>query len=119
MSDISGRSRAFALALLFCLLPLSDAFAHCFVGARFLPATLATDDPCVADEMSLPTVAWLKRGARESITSRSRYGSASRFISESISRSDWRSKPCPFDPAAGGDGTGGGFRLVRVLGYAA
>src|ERR1700676_1789656 len=60
MSDIPGRSRAFALALLFCLLPLSDAFAHCFVGARFLPATLATDDPCVADEMSLPTVAWLK-----------------------------------------------------------
>ena len=36
----------------------SDALAHCFVGARFLPATLATDDPCVADEMSLPTVDW-------------------------------------------------------------
>ena len=36
----------------------SDALAHCFVGARFFPATLATDDPCVADEMSLPTVAW-------------------------------------------------------------
>ena len=35
-----------------------DVFAHCFVGARFLPATLATDDPCVADEMSLPTVTW-------------------------------------------------------------
>jgi hypothetical protein len=34
--------------------------AHCFVGARFLPATLATDDPCVADEMSLPTVSWSK-----------------------------------------------------------
>ena len=38
----------------------SDALAHCFVGARFLPATLATDDPCVADEMSVPTVAWSK-----------------------------------------------------------
>jgi hypothetical protein len=38
----------------------SDALAHCFVGARFLPATLAIDDPCVADEMSLPTVAWSK-----------------------------------------------------------
>jgi hypothetical protein len=34
--------------------------AHCFVGARFLPATLATDDPCVADEISLPTVSWSK-----------------------------------------------------------
>jgi len=55
--------RACALALLFGLLPLSNhAFAHCFVGARFLPATLATDDPCVADELSLPTVAWSQTG---------------------------------------------------------
>ena len=50
--------RAFALALVFATLPFTDAFAHCFVGARFLPATLATDDPCVADEMSLPTISW-------------------------------------------------------------
>ena len=42
--------------------PCSNAFAHCFVGARFFPATLATDDPCVADEMSLPTVSWSKTG---------------------------------------------------------
>jgi len=47
-----------ALAIVFAALPLSDAFAHCFVGARFLPATLITDDPCVADEMSLPTISW-------------------------------------------------------------
>jgi len=40
----------------------SDALAHCFVGGRFFPATLATDDPCVADEMSLPTVAVFKTG---------------------------------------------------------
>jgi hypothetical protein len=39
-------------------LSLSPAFAHCFVGARFFPATLAIDDPCVADEVSLPTVDW-------------------------------------------------------------
>jgi hypothetical protein len=48
--------------LLLVLLPLSEASAHCFVGARFFPATLATDDPCVADEMSLPTVAWSRTG---------------------------------------------------------
>jgi hypothetical protein len=53
---------AFALALLFMSLPLSDAFAHCFVGPRFFPATLIIDDPCVADEMSLPTVDWFKTG---------------------------------------------------------
>ncbi len=55
-------SRAFALALLFSTLSISSTFAHCFVGARFLPATLATDDPCVADEISLPTVAWSRTG---------------------------------------------------------
>src|SRR5580658_1363689 len=54
--------RAYALALLFACLPYSAAFAHCFVGARFFPATLAIDDPCVADELSLPTVDWFKNG---------------------------------------------------------
>src|ERR1700688_4308926 len=53
-------SRAFALALLFVALPCSRAFAHCFVGARFFPATLAVDDRCVADELSLPTIQWSK-----------------------------------------------------------
>ena len=52
--------RALAVVLLCAPVPLSHAFAHCFVGARFLPATLVTDDPCVADEMSLPTVSWSK-----------------------------------------------------------
>src|ERR1700730_17422127 len=51
---------SFALASFIALASTSDALAHCFVGARFLPATLATDDPCVADEMSLPTVSWSK-----------------------------------------------------------
>ena len=49
-------SLSFALASFIALASTSDALAHCFVGARFFPATLATDDPCVADEMSLPTV---------------------------------------------------------------
>src|SRR5271167_1789742 len=51
-----------ALALFVLILSLTPAAAHCFVGARFLPATLAVDDPCVADEMSLPTVSWSKTG---------------------------------------------------------
>lgn len=33
-----------------------DARAHGFAGSRFFPATLSTDDPFVADELSLPTV---------------------------------------------------------------
>src|SRR5262252_9590452 len=44
------------------LLTSSDARAHCFVGARFFPATLGIDDPCVADELSIPTVTWFKTG---------------------------------------------------------
>ena len=50
--------RRVALATAIAALPMSNAFAHCFVGARFFPATINTDDPCVADEMSLPTVAY-------------------------------------------------------------
>jgi len=34
----------------------SPASAHGVVGQRFFPATLTTDDPFVADELSLPTV---------------------------------------------------------------
>ena len=54
--------RAFALTLVLFAASLTQAAAHCFVGARFFPATLAVDDPCVADEMSLPTVSWSKTG---------------------------------------------------------
>ncbi len=40
----------------------SPAQAHCWVGSRFFPATLTVDDPCVADEMSLPTGAIYRTG---------------------------------------------------------
>jgi hypothetical protein len=44
------------LAAILALWSHSEASAHCIVGGRFFPATLTTDDPCVADEMSLPTI---------------------------------------------------------------
>lgn len=62
MPRYSRVARTLALALSFTAISLSEAAAHCFVGARFFPATLATDDPCVADEMSLPTVAYSHTG---------------------------------------------------------
>ena len=44
------------LALALTMLPAAGVLAHGFAGDRFFPATILTDDPYVADEMSLPTV---------------------------------------------------------------
>jgi hypothetical protein len=62
MFRISWCSRACAVTVSLICLSHASALAHCFVGARFFPATLATDDPCVADEMTLPTVSWSRTG---------------------------------------------------------
>jgi hypothetical protein len=50
------------LALSASVLATSPAAAHGIAGNRFFPATLATDDPAVADELSLPTISWMKSG---------------------------------------------------------
>jgi hypothetical protein len=51
-----------ALSVLAASLLTSQALAHCYVGARFFPAMLVTDDPCVADELSLPTISAFRTG---------------------------------------------------------
>jgi hypothetical protein len=48
---------AAALGAAALLASTPHAHAHGFAGERFFPATLQTDDPFVADEMSLPTLA--------------------------------------------------------------
>jgi hypothetical protein len=48
--------RAPALASVVFAWANSAALAHGFAGNRFFPATILTDDPFVADEISLPTV---------------------------------------------------------------
>jgi hypothetical protein len=45
-------------ALLFGAAPA--AWGHGLIGQRFFPATLAIDDPFVADELSLPTVSFMR-----------------------------------------------------------
>ena len=51
------RWAALLLAGTVCWLPIAPrARAHGFAGPRFFPATLTTDDPFVADELSLPTL---------------------------------------------------------------
>jgi hypothetical protein len=58
---------ACALALAASLAGSQAADAHGLIGKRFFPATLAVDDPFVADELSLPTISYLKlRGTEES-----------------------------------------------------
>jgi hypothetical protein len=47
------------------LLVPSLAFAHGFAGQRFFPATIATDDPFVADELSLPTITSVRNNASD------------------------------------------------------
>jgi hypothetical protein len=54
-SYTDARSR-FALAAALTMFQPAGALAHGFAGDRFFPATILTDDPYVADEMSLPTV---------------------------------------------------------------
>jgi len=58
--------RLLAAAALIAL-TATGAQAHGLIGKRFFPATLASDDPFVADELSLPTISHIKlRGDDES-----------------------------------------------------
>jgi hypothetical protein len=43
----------------------TSVLAHGFVGQRFFPATIATDDPFVADELSLPTISSVRTHATD------------------------------------------------------
>lgn len=54
-----------AVSVVLALLPsfALPAAAHGVVGKRFFPATIATDDPFVADELSLPTVSTTRSNA--------------------------------------------------------
>src|SRR5438309_1515564 len=51
------------VAALACVANADAAFPHGIAGKRFFPATLATDDPFVADELSLPTISTIKTPA--------------------------------------------------------
>ena len=48
------------IAAALALVAVPAAWAHGLVGERFLPATLAIDDPFVADELSLPTISFMR-----------------------------------------------------------
>ena len=50
-----GRLARLSLAAALVFAQTSSALAHGFAGDRFFPATILTDDPFVASEISLPT----------------------------------------------------------------
>jgi len=105
MSHLPRRLRACALGLFFILLCFTNAFAHCFVGPRFFPATLTVDDPCVADELSLPTVSWSKTGDVPAATKWDISGELSKRITESFGISigeDWTQIRQPGSPTLAG-----------------
>jgi hypothetical protein len=60
MISIRSTTGASCIALASTVLGLAvmsdDAAGHGFAGQRFFPATILTDDPFVADEVSLPTI---------------------------------------------------------------
>lgn len=97
--------RMAALAALTAFLPVSSAFAHCFVGGRFMPATLNIDDPCVADELSLPTVSAFKNGDDPSARQLSISGEYSKRITDTFGISigpTWTRLRPPGGPNASG-----------------
>src|SRR5438067_663707 len=98
-------TRAAALAAVAVLTSSTGALAHCFVGARFFPATLAIDDPCVADEMSLPTVSIFKNGDDPSAKELDVSGEFSKRITENFGISignTWTRLSPPGAPSASG-----------------
>jgi hypothetical protein len=97
--------RAASLAATLFAISSSSALAHCLVGARFLPATINVDDPCVADELSLPTVSAFKNGDDPSARQRDISGEFSKRITESFGisvGSTWTHVRPPGGPNASG-----------------
>jgi len=97
--------RLAAIAALTACLPVSSALAHCFVGGRFMPATLNVDDPCVADELSLPTVSAFKTGDDPPVRQLNIAGEYSKRITDTFGISvgpTWTHLHVPGGPNASG-----------------
>ena len=65
-------------------LTMTAARGHEIVGNRMFPATLAIDDPGVADELSLPTVSAFKTGDNPSVKELDISGEYSKLITEDL-----------------------------------
>ena len=73
-----------ALAPVLLLATTTAALGHGIVGPRFFPATIATDDPFVADELALPTVSHQKTSPDPSVKETDIHGDFSKRITPDI-----------------------------------
>jgi hypothetical protein len=97
--------RVAAFVLMTAFLPLGSASAHCIVGNRFFPATLNIDDPCVADELSFPTISSFSTGDRPAARQLDISGEFSKRITEDFGisvGSTWSRISMPGAPVAYG-----------------
>lgn len=97
--------RAATLAVFVVCVHVTGAFAHCYTGARFFPAGLNVDDPCVADELSMPTVSQFRNGDDPSARQTDISGEYSKRITDTFGvsiGSTWTRLRPPGGPNASG-----------------
>jgi len=102
------------------LASLSSASAHEIVGNRMFPATLAIDDPGVADELALPTVSMTKTGDAPSVRETDISAEYAKRITEDFAISfapTWTRINAPGGPA--GTGATGFQNIETTLKYRA
>src|SRR4051812_43449141 len=87
----AGVRLALATALAFC--STVPALSHGIVGNRFFPATITTDDPFAADELSLPTVSYQNTGIDPSVKETDINGEFSKRITPDIGSRSRRAGP--------------------------
>lgn len=96
------------------LLMTTAADSHEIVGNRMFPATLAIDDPGVADELALPTIAFSKTGDDISVKQLDISGEYSKRITEDFALSfapTWTHLYTPGGPTMTG---AGGFQNLET-----
>jgi hypothetical protein len=94
------------------------AQAHCEVGERIFPTTITFDDPCVSDELSLPTIQSFKNGDEPSAQELDVSGEYTKTITRNFGVSfeeEWVHLDVPGEGTHSGfDNLGTGFKYQFV-----
>jgi hypothetical protein len=111
---MSNRYLYAALCGAAAVLVTAAARSHEIVGNRMFPATLAIDDPGVADELSLPTVSMFKTGDVPPVKELDISGEYSKLITEDFAVSfspTWTHLYAPGEPIGNG---ASGFQNIET-----